>query len=53
MQDAQDFNGVAVYPHERSLVKHLEGKPFALMSVNSASDREALKEVLTRDQNSS
>lgn len=27
-----------MYPHERSLVKHLNGKPFALIGVNSDSD---------------
>ena len=32
-----------MYPHERSLVKRLENKPFALLGVNSDRDREALK----------
>jgi hypothetical protein len=27
-----------MYPHERSLVKHLSGKPFVLIGVNSDSD---------------
>ncbi len=27
-----------MYPHERSLVKHLNGKPFVLIGVNSDSD---------------
>jgi hypothetical protein len=27
-----------MYPHERSLVKHLNGKPFALIGVNSDND---------------
>jgi hypothetical protein len=35
-----------MYPHERSLVKRLEGKPFALIGVNSDEDREQLKQVL-------
>jgi hypothetical protein len=39
-----------MYPHERSLVKRLEGKPFALIGVNSDEDREQLKQVLV-DQN--
>ncbi len=37
-----------MYPHERSLVKRLANKPFALIGVNSDRDREALKEVLKR-----
>ena len=28
-----------MFPHERSLVKRLEGKPFALIGVNSDKDR--------------
>jgi hypothetical protein len=32
-----------MFPHERSLVKRLEGKPFALVGVNSDADREELK----------
>jgi hypothetical protein len=39
-----------MYPHERSLVKKMEGKPFALIGVNSDRDREALKEVLKKEQ---
>jgi Thioredoxin-like len=35
-----------MYPHERSLVKRLEGKPFALIGVNSDEDRDELKKVL-------
>jgi hypothetical protein len=38
-----------MYPHERSLVKRLEGKPFALLGVNSDQDREKLKEVLKKE----
>ena len=37
---------MAMYPHERSLVKRLANEPFALLGVNSDSDREALKGVL-------
>src|SRR5213593_3394073 len=39
-----------MYPHERSLVKRLEGKPFSLVGVNSDSDREQLKETLVEEQ---
>ena len=39
-----------LYPHERSLVKRLAGKPFALLGVNSDSDREQLKETLVEEQ---
>ncbi len=35
-----------MYPHERSLVKRLKDKPFALLGVNSDADREVLKQVL-------
>lgn len=35
-----------MYEHERSLVKRLEGKPFALIGVNSDKVREELKQVL-------
>ena len=38
-----------MYPHERSLVKRLENKPFALLGVNSDRDRQALKQVLQRE----
>src|SRR2546429_77081 len=33
-----------MFPHERSLVKRLEGKPFALVGVNSDTDKAKLKE---------
>ncbi|SRR6266849_5179146 len=39
-----------MYPHERSLVKRLQNQPFALLGVNSDSDREQLKEVLKTEQ---
>ena len=34
-----------MYPHERSLVKQLAGKPFALIGVNSDADRDAIIET--------
>lgn len=39
-----------MYPHERSLVKRLQGRPFAIIGVNSDRDREALKKVI-EDEN--
>jgi hypothetical protein len=38
-----------MYPHERSLVKKLEGKPFVILGINSDADREALKKVLAEE----
>jgi hypothetical protein len=38
-----------MYPHERSLVKKMADKPFALIGVNSDSDRNKLKEVLEKE----
>jgi hypothetical protein len=35
-----------MYPHERSLVKRLQNKSFALLGINSDSDRDKLKEIL-------
>ncbi len=35
-----------MYPHERSLVKDYAGRPFALLGVNSDSDREKLKATI-------
>ena len=35
-----------MYPHERSLVKKLADKPFALVGVNSDRDLDQLKKVL-------
>jgi hypothetical protein len=32
-----------MYPHERSLVKKLEGKPFVLLGVNSDGDKDKLR----------
>ena len=39
-----------MYPHERSLVKRLEGKAFALVGVNSDPDREKLKKRLADEK---
>lgn len=39
-----------MYPHERSLVKKLADKPFALIGVNSDTDLEALKKVLEEEK---
>jgi hypothetical protein len=38
-----------MYPHERSLVKTLEGKPFALVGVNSDGDTKKLKERMKEE----
>jgi hypothetical protein len=35
-----------MYPHERSLVEKYDGRPFALIGVNSDDDREELKRVM-------
>ena len=34
-----------MYPHERSLVKRLKDKPFALIGMNSDGDLDTLREV--------
>src|SRR5256885_6688456 len=39
-----------MYPHERSLVKKFEGRPFAIIGVNSDDDREVLKERMKAEQ---
>jgi hypothetical protein len=39
-----------MYPHERSLVKRLEGKPFALIGVNSDRDLKKLKPRLEEEK---
>jgi hypothetical protein len=39
-----------MYPHERSLVKKLADKPFALVGVNSDSDLNKLKERMRQEQ---
>jgi hypothetical protein len=37
-----------MYPHERSLVKRLENKPFALLGINS-DPKERLREAMKRE----
>lgn len=37
-------------PHERSLVKKLEGKPFALIGVNTDSNKNEVKQRAKKDQ---
>ncbi len=39
-----------MYPHERSLVARLANKPFALLGINSDTDREALRKTLVDQQ---
>jgi hypothetical protein len=39
-----------MFPHERSLVKRLDGKPFALIGINSDKDRQELKKVMEKEQ---
>ena len=39
-----------MYPHERSLVKRLEGKPIALLGVNSDTDKARLKKRLAAEK---
>ena len=39
-----------MFPHERSLVKRLEGKPFALIGINTDPDREMVKSRSEKDQ---
>ncbi|SRR5260221_10590569 len=39
-----------MYEHERSLVKRLQDKPFALVGVNSDSNRVALKKTLIKEK---
>src|SRR5262245_65264463 len=36
-------------PHERSLVKRMKDKPFALVGVNSDRDREAIKQTIEKE----
>lgn len=38
-----------MFPHERSLVKKLENKPFALIGVDSDQTREALKKAIEKE----
>ena len=39
-----------MYPYERSLVQRMQGKPFALLGVNSDKDRNELKKVLAQEK---
>jgi len=39
-----------MYPHERSLVKRMHSRPFALLGVNSDEDREALKQTMQEEE---
>ena len=39
-----------MYPHERSLVRRLENRPFALIGINSDRDRDELKKVLEEEK---
>jgi peroxiredoxin len=39
-----------MFPHERSLVKRLENKPFALLGINSDQDKDKLKENNEKEQ---
>ena len=38
-----------MYPHERSLVKRLDGQPFALLGINSDVDKEKLKKAMEQE----
>jgi hypothetical protein len=39
-----------MYPHERSLVKRLADKPFALLGINSDINKEELKTVMEKEE---
>ena len=39
-----------MYPHERSLVEKLKDKPFALLGVNSDTDKEKLKKRMAEEK---
>jgi hypothetical protein len=39
-----------MFPHERSLVKRLADKPFALLGINSDVDKEELKKVMEKEE---
>src|SRR5437899_2418662 len=41
---------MAKVPHERSLVKRLEGKPFVLLGVNGDVDREAARAAISKEK---
>ena len=38
-----------MYPHERSLVKRLKDKKFALVGINSDDDREEIQKVMEKE----
>ncbi len=38
-----------MYPYERSLVKRLEDKPFALLGINSDRNKDELKKVMEKE----
>ncbi len=40
-----------MYPHERSLVKRLEGKPLVLLGINADRDRNALRAAMKEEGN--
>ncbi len=39
-----------MYPHERSLVKAMENKPFVLIGINSDPSKDVLKKVITDEK---
>jgi hypothetical protein len=39
-----------MYPHERSLVEKLKGKPFALIGINSDTDKKKLKKRMEEEK---
>jgi hypothetical protein len=39
-----------MYPHERSLMQRLRDKPFALIGVNSDTDKEKLKKRMAKEK---
>src|SRR5919109_1434268 len=39
-----------MYPHERSLVKRLDNQPFALLGINSDTNKDELKKTLEKEQ---
>jgi hypothetical protein len=39
-----------MYPHERSLVKKMEGRAFALVGVNSDKSKAELKQAMAKEQ---
>ena len=39
-----------MYPYGRSLVKKFEGKPFAIVGVNTDSNRERVKDVIAKEK---